>query len=309
MANPQVTEILTGAAGALGDPMQEQFTNAVLLPFYSIAFREAWDLAVRWGLPKSERDAFLLLPANQTVVTPSTVGIADIGEPISVWERPATTTLTITGVTDATPMEVTVSGAHGLSNGTLVEIYNVYGPIGINDQWRITSTATTKFTLNGSVAGGAWVSGGTVIIAGDESTNPFKEMSPVDNIPQTTVDQYLRYWQWEHDAYHFKGALSPVELWIEYRSSGGPPQAGLVGWDNSANFLIQRTASLAAVPYDMPGSAQQYSGLALGPSGQADGTGGSLRAWLYQALREKQNRPARARRFRTRRNALGRSLW
>ena len=307
MAIPLVTDVLAGTAALLGDTAQEQFTSGVLLQPYSMAFREAYDLFQRWHLQVANRDGYMYVPANTTVVVPSAAGITDMGEPSELWERPSVSTLTITGVTNATPMVVTTSTAHGLADGSPVEIYGVVGPVGINQQWRITSTGSTTFSLNGSIAGGAYSSGGTVIFGGEQSSNRFIKMNPVtENLPQIPPSDRLVYWKWEGDWLEFIGATNPVELKIEYSSSGAAPQSGSVGIDNSYNFLVYRTASIIGPAYDQAQSAANWKMEALGPSGQADGTGGALRAFAYPMLVEQQKRPARPLTFRPRRRGLNR---
>lgn len=66
----------------------------------------------------------------------------------------------ITGATTASPIEVTTSGNHGYATDNYVDINGVVGNSAANGHWRITKTANTKFTLNGSTGNAAYVSGG-----------------------------------------------------------------------------------------------------------------------------------------------------
>lgn len=307
MAIPTVSEVMLGTAALLGDTAAEQFTSAILLPWYSAAYREAADLGLRWGLPQGRRDAYYVLPANTTVVTPAQLGIADMGEPISMWERNNIATLTVTGVTNATPMVVTTSASHNLGSGSPVEIYGVVGPVGVNEQWRVTVASPTTFSLNGSSAGGVYTSGGTVVVGGEESANPFSEMDPANYLPQQPIGPLLGNWRWINDRFYFVGATQQVELYLEYTSSGAAPQSGSVGWDDCQNFLMFRTGSLIAPAYDMDILGAQLAMQAVGPSGQADGTGGMLRGFMYPMLRNKMLIPRRSGRFRPRQVAWGRN--
>lgn len=307
MATPQVNDVLSGAAALLGDVNQEQFTNAVLLPFYQAAYREAYTVVLRWKLPVGRRDAYFYLPANTTLMTPAQLGIADTGEPIALWERAQIITAAISNVSNTTPIQVTTSTPHGLSEGNPCELFNITGVVGINGiQWRVHVIDANNVTLNGSTAGGTG-STGTLINGGEESDNPFIPMHPVEVIPQDPPDYLNRWWTWKDDVFQFRGATGPTEVWIEYESSGDPPSSGSVGWDNCQNFMMYRTASLAAVPYDMPQSASEYKARAFGPSGEPDGTGGELRAFVYPMLKEKQKRPKRPLPFRPNRNAINRA--
>src|SRR6185436_6338663 len=68
-----------------------------------------------------------------------------------------------TSSTDATPIVVLTSGAHGYSSGDKVVIRNHATNINANGDWTITVTDSTHFSLDGSTAtGGGAGSGGTV---------------------------------------------------------------------------------------------------------------------------------------------------
>ena len=68
----------------------------------------------------------------------------------------------ITSSTDATPIEVTTTANHGLSNGMQVIIADHVTNVAANGKWVIAVTALNKFTLTGSVGSGAGAgSGGT----------------------------------------------------------------------------------------------------------------------------------------------------
>jgi hypothetical protein len=69
---------------------------------------------------------------------------------------------TITAATNATPITVTTSAAHGLTTGDLVYIAGVVGNTAANGEGHVTVTGATTFTIDGSVGNGAWTSGGTV---------------------------------------------------------------------------------------------------------------------------------------------------
>jgi hypothetical protein len=294
VADPQVTSVLADAARLLGDPSQEQFTNTVLLPPYSMAYREVYDLAINWRLQLADRETYYNLPAQTAILKPSTAGIADMGEPTEIRERGNVTAATITGVSNATPMEVTTAAAHNLATNDEVTVSGVVGPVGVNDRWIITVTGAATFTLNGSVAGGAWVSGGVA----SKSDEDFLLMESRDVLPQVDRDERLRYWQWRGDTLYFVGATGIRQLLIRHSVSGVAPQAGAVGIDNSQNFLAARTASLIAPSYNMPQRAAELTLLALGPSGQPDGTGGYLRSLVNPMLKEKAKRPKRPMPFR-----------
>ena len=303
--DPNITDVLADAAIHLGDTNAEQFTPTILTPFFGQSFREAFDLMVRWKLPMGMRTAFAALPAFTNQLLPSQAGIFDLGEPNFLWERQTSATATVTNVTNATPVVVTVSDATGITSNSLVDITGVVGPTGVNGEWYVTVSGN-NLTLNGSVASGVYSSGGSVIV----SSTTFGEMVPIDDFDQTATPAGLNgFWKWEQERFWFIGATAATELRIRYSSSGNPPTSGTVGIDNFRNFGAFRTAGLAAFAYDMDNRAQFLNAQALGPSMQPDGTGGALRGLLLPKLLEKQKRPALPGPFRPRRNIVGRWFW
>jgi hypothetical protein len=68
----------------------------------------------------------------------------------------------VTAATNASPIRVTTSGAHGLLTGDNVCLDNVHGNLAANGYWTVTKVDGISFTLNGSTGSGAWTSGGTV---------------------------------------------------------------------------------------------------------------------------------------------------
>lgn len=69
--------------------------------------------------------------------------------------------LTITAATNASPIAITTSAAHGLATGMFVRISGVVGNLAANGVFVITNTGASTFTLNGSTGSGAYTSGGT----------------------------------------------------------------------------------------------------------------------------------------------------
>lgn len=63
--------------------------------------------------------------------------------------------------TNASPIVITTSAAHGLPTGAYVKIASVGGNTAANGNWFITSTGSTTFSLDGSTGNGAYTSGGT----------------------------------------------------------------------------------------------------------------------------------------------------
>lgn len=68
----------------------------------------------------------------------------------------------INNATNASPIAITTTTPHGLTNGQLVIISGVVGNTAANGTWVITTTGLSTFTLNGSTGNGSYVSGGTI---------------------------------------------------------------------------------------------------------------------------------------------------
>lgn len=68
---------------------------------------------------------------------------------------------TITDASYSTPIQITTSGAHGLSTGHIVLIEGLVGAFAANGTWEITVTGADTFTLDGSIGDSAYTSGGT----------------------------------------------------------------------------------------------------------------------------------------------------
>ena len=82
----------------------------------------------------------------------------------------ATTSKSVSDATNATPIEVTTTTAHGLVDGHRVTVASVGGNTGANGTFRIRVTATDKFELIDSAGTGSYTSGGTVSANGPIAT-------------------------------------------------------------------------------------------------------------------------------------------
>jgi len=70
---------------------------------------------------------------------------------------------TISNATNATPIVITTTVAHGYSSGDYVFVSGVLGNTAANGSWRIASASGSTFQLVGSAGNGAYASGGTVV--------------------------------------------------------------------------------------------------------------------------------------------------
>lgn len=67
----------------------------------------------------------------------------------------------VTGATNASPIVITTSAAHGLPTGAYVKIASVGGNTAANGTFFVTSMGSTTFSLDGSTGNGTYTSGGT----------------------------------------------------------------------------------------------------------------------------------------------------
>lgn len=70
--------------------------------------------------------------------------------------------LAITAATNASPIAITTTSAHGLSSGDTATIAGVLGNLNANGTWTINVTSPTAFALVGSTGSGTYTGGGTV---------------------------------------------------------------------------------------------------------------------------------------------------
>lgn len=68
---------------------------------------------------------------------------------------------TVTGATNASPIVITTSAAHGFTNGDWVTVYGVLGNTAANTAAVISVVDSTHFSLTGTTGNGAYTSGGT----------------------------------------------------------------------------------------------------------------------------------------------------
>lgn len=71
------------------------------------------------------------------------------------------TPVAVSAASNASPIAITTSSAHGYVTGQRVQIAGVGGNTAANGNWYITVTDSTHFSLNGSTGNGAYTSGGT----------------------------------------------------------------------------------------------------------------------------------------------------
>lgn len=93
---------------------------------------------------------------------PSTLPVSTVRlnvRPIPNW--PNVTAFNISAATNAAPIAITTSAAHGYLTGQQVFIRDADGNTAANGSFFITVTSTTAFTLDGSSGNGSYTNAGT----------------------------------------------------------------------------------------------------------------------------------------------------
>lgn len=78
----------------------------------------------------------------------------------------------ILAATNATPIQITTDGYHGLVTGQLVGISGALGNTAANGQFIVTVVNSTQFTLNSSVGNGTYTGGGKLCVPGGMPITP-----------------------------------------------------------------------------------------------------------------------------------------
>lgn len=93
------------------------------------------------------------------------------GSALSTWQsdvktrwRDTTTAKTVTGASNATPIVLTFSAAHGVFSTETITCSGVGGNTNANGTFRVTVLTSTTLRLRGTSGNGAWTSGGTCTV-------------------------------------------------------------------------------------------------------------------------------------------------
>lgn len=256
-----------------------------------------------------EPTVVIVIPANTTVVIPTTYNIVDFGAPEMLEERTAPTGIPIASTDTGTPITVTTSSPHGLGpNGSMTEgvVSAVAGTAAPWGNWFATITNATQFTLNGSASDGLAGTGGAFYPENDMSyTEVFNSdfVSALDGFPQETLGNYC----WQNGRLLFRGATGNIELRISYYASGSAPtNPNYVIWiDDCRDFLSTATASNAARAKGWRSVAEDLRNKAYGDPSHPEETSLIDLFFARQVLADQRGPARRQRPFRDRRYKWG----
>jgi len=251
----------------------------------------------------------VVLPANTTVLIPTTAGIVDFGEPELIEERMAGTQIAIASTDTSTPIDVTTVAPHGLGpNGSMIEgaISGVLGTSAPWGNWFVTVTGTNTFSLNGSASDGIAGTGGAFYSA---TSAEFTEVWPIDfangldGQPQGVLGCYL----WSNNRLQFRGCTGAVELRITYYATGTVPSNVnyQIAVDNCRDFLAYGVASTAAASQGWDSRAERYRNKAYGDPTHPDELALIDLFYMGQVLADQRGPARRQLPFRDRRYKFG----
>ena len=95
----------------------------------------------------------------------------------------------VTSATNANPIEITTTSAHGLTNGQTVACLRGTGNTAMNGTFVLTYVSTTKYTLNGTTGNGAYTGSGVCGLAAQ--TYPISPTAPGLKIAATATGVYV----------------------------------------------------------------------------------------------------------------------
>lgn len=271
-------------------------TNAVLLPWAQTAVRDLFRVMKNVSHPKIMSERYYVLPANTSVLVPSTASITDMQEPETLDERGSLTSVNVTAASNvATGLSVTAT-AHGFATGDLITLNAIGGMTGTAGLFGITVTNANTFVANGAVAVGTYVSGGVAV----KSTAEFIEMANVNRLMASTRNNaLLGIWEWRDSKFWFNPVPTDRQLRIRYSSSATAPTSvsDVIYCDDALDFLGVWSAALYA---QSQRAKNIYADLAYRACGETRlpemaMAGGIIRDLMAAAVRRQQTKPTEER--------------
>ncbi len=296
MSYPTLQNIFDEMRSNLGDDGVtggEICTNTAALIQAQAAVRDMASAMVNVCDIRVFKTAYWVLPANTSVLIPSTMGVMDMAQPMSIMERGNLTIAEITGASYVDPTLTITAVAHGFQNNVSITQSKVGGMQGANGLFAITVTGTDSSVPNGAVGTGTYTSGGVAVYSPDD----FQWMDFTQNVDtQKNNAGYLRYWTWDAglNGFRFIPTGTERQLQIRYESSATVPTSvsDVVYVDNCLSFLGAWAAARFANTRLMQGHATRLATLACGPGMNIDRPGGMLWSLLQSSVRQMQRLPS-----------------
>jgi len=122
------------------------------------------------------------------------------------------------------------------------------------------------------------------------SNEKYRQMLPVDVLPQRQMETYLRQYNWRNNKFYFVGATAFIDLEIKYDQSATPPTNDntVICVDSCINFLANYAFGRSGGRKGYKDEASQAMLLAVG-SGHTEGkVGGQLLDLIGPLVRSRQ---------------------
>jgi len=283
---PTKLQVLQATQFHLGDEQGQIFNYQLLEQPFQLAYRELARTLANLAIPRVLTERFYDLPANTSVLDPATVGITDFREPERLEERSVQASVLVSGaITGPGYVTITTATPHPFVTGDLAVLWGIGGMNGINGIFAVTVVDNLNFKANGVTVTGLYTSGGHASKSG-EGFQPLTSRDHIEDLSlkgASTLGEYC----WRDGRFWFIPNAGVRELRIMYISSAGivAKLTDTTGFDDSLDFLALRTAAYAAGSRGAPQRAQELKLLALGPTLQADGSGGVLHDLVVAAVR------------------------
>ena len=122
------------------------------------------------------------------------------------------------------------------------------------------------------------------------SINPYRDMMPVDRLPQRAMGDRLLEFNYRNDTFYFVGANQPIDLQLTYDSSGEAPtnDATQIAVDGCLTFLANYAVGVAGGRKGYEEIAGRCMSLAVGPKYDAGTIGGELFRIVQARVRSRQ---------------------
>lgn len=246
----------------LGDtavPGGSLFTDSFLSKYWGNGYRALYRWLDRNANKTLRKSSYYNLPANTSYATPAGIGIANMGKPQDIFDRPIRSSATATiaalnTLTASAPPSVDLTWtAHGLNAGqevitfgftTMTDQINGSYNIGVPDANTIRLLGCDATAITGQTPVGS-----TGIASTGQTPFPNQPLSNLYDIqvwPIATQAGQLSAWKWESGAFRFLPANQDRQIRITYMLSGTPPVDGTVPIDDSLDALAFYVAGAAA---------------------------------------------------------------
>lgn len=289
----------------------QQFTDGFCLPGVQSAWNVLYSTLVQRDLSQAQRDTFFNVPAYVGQLTVGALGVADMGQPVIIYERSIQGTIKITSIAagetaDGIPyIDATLQSPHGITTPSQqVVVFRAAGAFGagiseLNGAYSAVPQGASVLRLMGCYLTASAIAGYTTnsaILSWSNESFPRVPMvqrdTPFNLIP--TPQTFIGEWSWSRGQFLLRPAGVARQIRITYLIYDSIPDV----WpateplpvDGSLDFLAHYAA--AALLQPLVGSSELVQHLYTKATGTSNGIfdepGGFLKALLAPAVKQSQ---------------------